>query len=69
MYADHAKRLERAQFAPLVILCESCDGQGTRLVQTDKCNWYLRSTVTCEACQRTGLKGIPESEVNEVRAK
>jgi hypothetical protein len=57
----------RAEFAPEVILCDKCEGHGTLLIQNDTRDYYDRSTKLCETCQETGLKGIPESEVNEVR--
>lgn len=61
------KRAQRAQYAPPVTLCTECEGHGTLLVQSVKDNWYHRSTESCDSCQSTGLKGIPESEVNKVR--
>lgn len=67
--SDKAKRLERAQFAPRVILCNECEGLGTHIVHKDKKDWVFRSTRQCDTCQKTGLKGIPESEVNEVRIR
>ena len=63
------RRHERAIYAPRVILCNKCDGLGTNIVQENKKDWIDRSTKLCETCQETGLKGIPESEVNRVRVR
>ncbi len=69
MSVDDDRIALRAQYAPNVILCNECEGHGTHLVQKEAKDWWDRSTKACYTCQETGLKGIPESEVNEVRVK
>jgi hypothetical protein len=69
MSVDKKHRNERRVYGPNVILCEVCEGHGTLLRQNDTNPPPHRAVVVCEVCRETGLKGIPESEVNRVRAK
>jgi len=67
MSVNEERRARRAQHGPRTALCEQCEGHGTTLLQRDAKVWWVRATAPCLACQETGLKGIPESEVNEGR--
>ena len=67
MSVNNRKRNERKVYGPEIILCEQCEGHGTLIVQAEAKDYYDRSIELCETCQETGLKGIPESEVNKVR--
>jgi len=69
MYVNLKKRNERRVHGPNVVLCEVCEGHGTLLVQKNAKDYYDRATKECEACRETGLKGVPESEVNSIRWK
>lgn len=67
MSVNNEKRSERRVYGPVVILCDICEGHGTLLVQKDAKDFWDRSTKGCESCQLTGLKGVAESEVIEIR--
>lgn len=69
MSVNELQRNERRVYGPNVVLCEVCEGHGTLLIQKDAKDFWDRSTKVCKACQETGLKGVPESEVNAVRIK
>lgn len=70
MSVDTTKRIERAKYASSHVLCDQCIGLGTLIVmEADKMgpDWHHRSLKLCSTCQTTGLKAMPESEVNETR--
>lgn len=63
-------RLKRAIVAPDMVKCHLCDGLGNTIVmERDDAgpDWHHRSLKLCLTCQTTGLKAMPESEVNETR--
>jgi hypothetical protein len=61
-------RLKRAMVAPDMVKCHLCDGLGNTIVmERDEMgeDWHHRSLKLCPTCQTTGLKAIPDSEVNK----
>ena len=59
--------LKRAMVAPDIVKCQQCDGLGNTIVTKNDKTWHHRSLKLCATCQTTGLKALPESEVNETR--